>query len=196
MYLPSCTYYVPGADFTALPSFLSQNPSSRHVSYSYSTNLPQVQPVREFTFREYAFEGSGKWPHRGSLAQCYTGEDVLHRDCLPTSNTNLGEMFAKNSSAVYHQSTASSGTSSNFYGSTGRNGVLPHAFDHFFDTAYGNIENAHNKEYMGEDKQHSSNYETPIPAPEHETEGKELGEPSSPEFSSGNNEEKRIRVNS
>ncbi|XP_026870756.2 homeobox protein Hox-A11a isoform X2 [Electrophorus electricus] len=148
MYLPSCTYYVPGADFTALPSFLSQNPSSRHVSYSYSTNLPQVQPVREFTFREYAFEGSGKWPHRGSLAQCYTGEDVLHRDCLPTSTTNLGEMFAKNSSAVYHQSTASSGTSSNFYGSTGRNGVLPHAFDHFFDTAYGNIENAHNKEYM------------------------------------------------
>ena len=54
MYLPSCTYYVSGPDFSSLPSFLPQTPSSRPMTYSYSSNLPQVQPVREVTFREYA----------------------------------------------------------------------------------------------------------------------------------------------
>ncbi|XP_006779147.1 PREDICTED: homeobox protein Hox-A11 [Myotis davidii] len=53
MYLPSCTYYVSGPDFSSLPSFLPQTPSSRPMTYSYSSNLPQVQPVREVTFREY-----------------------------------------------------------------------------------------------------------------------------------------------
>uniref|UniRef100_A0A452T2K4 Homeobox domain-containing protein n=1 Tax=Ursus maritimus TaxID=29073 RepID=A0A452T2K4_URSMA len=41
MYLPSCTYYVSGPDFSSLPSFLPQTPSSRPMTYSYSSNLPQ-----------------------------------------------------------------------------------------------------------------------------------------------------------
>ncbi|XP_076865549.1 homeobox protein Hox-A11a [Brachyhypopomus gauderio] len=189
MYLPSCTYYVPGTDFTALPSFLSPNPSPRPVSHSSS--LPQVQPVRDVTYRDYAFDASGKWPRRGSRAQCYPGEDVVHRDCSPASTT-IGEMFARNSSAVYHQSTANSGTSPSVYGRVGRCGVLPHAFDPFFDAPYGSVDNAHNKEYW--DKQHSNKQETPVPAPEPETEGTERDE-SSPEFSSGNSADKKIRVN-
>ncbi|CAO2603848.1 Homeobox protein Hox-A11b [Lemmus lemmus] len=65
MYLPSCTYYVSGPDFSSLPSFLPQTPSSRPMTYSYSSNLPQVQPVREVTFREYAIEPATKWHPRG-----------------------------------------------------------------------------------------------------------------------------------
>uniref|UniRef100_A0A3Q3D6C7 Homeobox A11b n=1 Tax=Hippocampus comes TaxID=109280 RepID=A0A3Q3D6C7_HIPCM len=43
MYLPSCTYYVPGADFTALPHYLAQGQPSCPVAYSYqSSALPQV----------------------------------------------------------------------------------------------------------------------------------------------------------
>ncbi|XP_017549330.1 homeobox protein Hox-A11a [Pygocentrus nattereri] len=203
MYLPSCTYYVPGADFPTLPSFLSQSPSSRPVPYSYSSNLPQVQPVREVTFRDYAaFDATGKWPHRAPLAQCYPGEDVVHRECLPAS-AGVGEMLAKNTSAVYHHhphhhsTSGSSASSSTFYGSIGRNGVLPQAFDQFFDTAYGNLENAPSDEFTTAEKQQlqqqqqSSKQQTAAPAPDHDTEGKERGETSSPESSSGNNEEKR-----
>ncbi|XP_035311482.1 homeobox protein Hox-A11 isoform X1 [Cricetulus griseus] len=46
MYLPSCTYYVSGPDFSSLPSFLPQTPSSRPMTYSYSSNLPQHDPAR------------------------------------------------------------------------------------------------------------------------------------------------------
>ncbi|XP_072531099.1 homeobox protein Hox-A11a [Salminus brasiliensis] len=201
MYLPSCTYYVPGADFPTLPSFLSQSPTSRPVPYSYSSNLPQVQPVREVTFRDYAFDAPGKWPHRAPLAQCYPGEDVVHRECLPAS-TGVGEILAKNSSAVYHHHhhpTSGSSSSSTFYGSIGRNGVLPQAFDQFFDTAYGNLENAPGDEYTAVGKQQqqqqqqqpSGKQQSAAPAPEQDAEGKERGETSSPESSSGNNEEKR-----
>lgn len=196
MYLPSCTYYVPGADFPTLPSFLSQNPSSRTVPYSYSSNLPQVQPVREVTFRDYSFDASAKWSHRAPLTQCYSGEDVVHRECLPAS-TGVGEMLAKNTSAVYHHSTSgSSASSSTFYGSIGRNGVLPQVFDQFFDTAYGNVENAPSDEYTTADKQQTSKHQTAAPAPEQDAEVKERGEPSSPESSSGNNEEKRSAASS
>ncbi|XP_051526874.1 homeobox protein Hox-A11a-like [Myxocyprinus asiaticus] len=188
MYLPSCTYYVPGADFSTLPSFLSQNPSSRPVSYSYSSNLPQVQHVREVTFRDYAIDASGKWPHRGPLAQCYSSEDIVHRDCLPAP-TSVGEMFPKNSSSAYFHSASNSTSASSFYGGVGRNGVLPQAFDQFFDTYWGS-DCTVSSEYAARDKQHSSKYPTPAPAPEQESEGKERQETSTPEFSSGNNEEK------
>ncbi|KAM9308170.1 LOW QUALITY PROTEIN: homeobox protein Hox-A11 [Gastrophryne carolinensis] len=138
MYLPSCTYYVSGADFSSLPSFLPQTPSSRAMPYSYSSNLPQVQPVREVTFREYAIhDTSSKWHPRSNLPHCYPAEDMMHRDCLPASNTaaTMGDMFSKNASNVYHH--ASANVSSNFYSTVGRNGVLPQAFDQFFETAYG-----------------------------------------------------------
>uniref|UniRef100_A0A0S7EKY5 HXABA n=1 Tax=Poeciliopsis prolifica TaxID=188132 RepID=A0A0S7EKY5_9TELE len=93
MYLPSCTYYVSaGTDFSGLPSFLSQTPSTRPMTYSYSSNLPQVQPVREVTFRDYAgIEAPGKWPHRGNLSQCYSSaEDMVHRECLSAQDCRRG----------------------------------------------------------------------------------------------------------
>ncbi|XP_050993274.1 homeobox protein Hox-A11a isoform X1 [Labeo rohita] len=183
-----CTYYVPGADFSTLPSFLSQSPSSRPVTYSYSSNLPQVQHVREVTFRDYAIDASGKWPHRGPLAQCYPSEDIVHRECLPAATT-VGEMFPKNNASAYYHSSNST-SASNFYGSVGRNGVLPQAFDQFFDTAYGGSDSVANSDYAARDKMHSSKQPTPTPAPEQESEGKERQETSSPESSSGNNEEK------
>ncbi|OCT75810.1 homeobox protein Hox-A11 [Xenopus laevis] len=138
MYLPSCTYYVSGPDFSSLPSFLPQTPSSRPMTYSYSSNLPQVQPVREVTFREYAIDTSSKWHHRNNVPHCYSAEEIMHRDCLPATNTaSVGEMFAKNPSNVYHPNA---NVSSNFYSTVGRNGVLPQAFDQFFETAYGTTE--------------------------------------------------------
>ncbi|XP_051520706.1 homeobox protein Hox-A11a isoform X1 [Myxocyprinus asiaticus] len=189
MYLPSCTYYVPGADFSTLPSFLSQSPSSRPVPYSYSSNLPQVQHVREVTFRDYAIEASGKWPHRGPLAQCYPSEDIVHRECLP-ARTSAGEMFPKNSSSAYYHSASTSTSASCFYGGVGRNRVLPQAFDQFFDNAYGGSDSTVNSGYAARDKQHYSKHPTPAPAPEQESQGKERQETSTPESSSGNNEEK------
>lgn len=187
MYLPSCTYYVPGADFSTLPSFISQSPTSRSVPYSYSSNLPQVQHVREVTFRDFAIDASGKWPHRGPLAQCYPSEDIVHRECL-AAPTTVGEMFPKNNSSAYYH-TSHSSSASNFYDSVGRNGVLPQVFDQFFDTAFGGSDSAANSDYAAR-KQHSSKQPTPAPAPEQETEGMERQETSSPESSSGNNEEK------
>ncbi|XP_062322238.1 homeobox protein Hox-A11b [Osmerus eperlanus] len=135
MYLPSCTYYVSGTDFSSLPPFLSQSQSSCPMTYSYpSSSLPQVPSVREVAFRDYGIDTSSKWHHRGSLSHCYPSEDIVHRDCF-TSPTSLGEIFAKNtSSVVYHHSNSNPTTS--LSGSVGRNGVLPQAFDQFFDSAY------------------------------------------------------------
>nr|XP_057903813.1 homeobox protein Hox-A11a isoform X2 [Doryrhamphus excisus] len=201
MYLPSCTYYVSaGTDFSALPSFLSQSPSTRPMTYSYSSNLPQVQPVREVTFREYAaIDASSKWPHRGNLTQCYPGaEDMVHRDCLSAQTAVVGDMFGKGSpaSAAYHHhhhhhhSTAGS---SNFYGNVGRNGVLPQAFDQFYETAYGTPSEspvAHG--YTGDktqSKQPGSAAEDAASCRDSEAKDPRE-ETSSPELSSGNNEEK------
>ncbi|XP_066531500.1 homeobox protein Hox-A11a [Hoplias malabaricus] len=218
MYLPSCTYYVSGADFSSLPSFLSQSSSSRPVPYSYSSSLPQVQPVREVTFRDYAaFDTAGKsWPPRPPLAQCYPAEDAVHRECLPAS-AGVGEMLAKNnSSSMYHHhhhhhhhhhpsntgSNPSPSASSTFYGSIGRNGVLPQAFDQFFDTAYGSAENAPSDDFTAADKQQQQQQQQSSKQqqqqqqqsskrPEQDTESQDRGEPSSPESSSGNTEQKK-----
>ncbi|KAK1334815.1 hypothetical protein QTO34_004383 [Cnephaeus nilssonii] len=150
MYLPSCTYYVSGPDFSSLPSFLPQTPSSRPMTYSYSSNLPQVQPVREVTFREYAIEPATKWHPRGNLAHCYAAEELAHRDCLqaPSAAGVPGDVLAKSSANVYHHPTPA--VSSNFYSTVGRNGVLPQAFDQFFETAYGTTENLASSDYPGD----------------------------------------------
>nr|XP_056713498.1 homeobox protein Hox-A11 [Euleptes europaea] len=151
MYLPSCTYYVSGPDFSSLPSFLPQTPSSRPVTYSYSSNLPQVQPVREVTFREYAIDPASKWHPRSNLPHCYSAEEIMHRDCLPAPNTaaaaSVGEIFCKSPANVYHH-PATTSASSGFYSTVGRNGVLPQAFDQFFETAYGTQES--HADYAGE----------------------------------------------
>ncbi|XP_066484873.1 homeobox protein Hox-A11 [Tiliqua scincoides] len=220
MYLPSCTYYVSGPDFSSLPSFLPQNPSSRPMTYSYSSNLPQVQPVREVTFREYAIDPASKWHPRSNLPHCYSAEEIMHRDCLPATNAaaaSMGEMFGKSSAgAVYHH-PSTPGVSSNFYNTVGRNGVLPQAFDQFFETAYGTAENQ--ADYSGDKSSSSSSSgagggekapsgATPgatssseggcgrvgtaaAPAAEEEKEGRRRTESSSsPGSSSGNNEDK------
>lgn len=207
MYLPSCTYYVSaGADFSGLPSFLSQTPSSRPMTYSYSSNLPQVQPVREVTFRDYAaIDASGKWPHRGNLAQCYPGaEDMVHRDCLSAQTDMFGKSSPAAAAAAYHHHhhhhhhhTGAGAASGNFYGGVGRNGVLPQAFDQFYETAYGGqaAEGASgNGAYTTGDK---SPGKQPGPGAEdgappcRDAEAKDPREDtSSPELSSGNNEEK------
>ncbi|KAG8514761.1 Homeobox protein Hox-A11 [Galemys pyrenaicus] len=150
MYLPSCTYYVSGPDFSSLPSFLPQTPSSRPMTYSYSSNLPQVQPVREVTFREYAIEPATKWHPRGNLTHCYSAEELVHRDCLqaPSAAGVPGDVLAKSSAGVYHHPTPA--VSSNFYSTVGRNGVLPQAFDQFFETAYGTPENLASSDYPGD----------------------------------------------
>uniref|UniRef100_A0A3Q2Y712 Homeobox A11a n=1 Tax=Hippocampus comes TaxID=109280 RepID=A0A3Q2Y712_HIPCM len=195
MYLPSCTYYVSaGTEFSALPSFLSQSPSTRPMTYSYSSNLPQVQPVREVTFREYAaIDASSKWPHRGNLTQCYPGaEDMVHRDCLSAPT----ELFAAAAYHHHHHHHHGAAGSSNFYGNVGRNGVLPQAFDQFYETAYGTASESPSANGYSGDKTHSKQ---PASAPDDSGSGSscrdaDAKEPredtSSPELSSGNNEEK------
>lgn len=193
MYLPSCTYYVSGTDFSSLPHYLSQSQSSCPMTYSYqSSTLSQVPSVRDVAFRDYGFDTSSKWHHRGSLSHCYT-EDIMHRDCL-TSPNSLGEIFAKNNSSICH---SSSNPTSGFYGSVSRNGVLPQAFDQFFDSAYGNAENTPNE--PSEDR--TSTKQTTAPAPSsdtcRDTDEATRGEDScSPKSSSGNNEEKYSKSNS
>lgn len=120
------------------------------MTYSYSSNLPQVQPVREVTFREYAIEPATKWHPRGNLAHCYSAEELVHRDCLqaPSAAGVPGDVLAKSSANVYHHPTPA--VSSNFYSTVGRNGVLPQAFDQFFETAYGTPENLASSDYPGD----------------------------------------------
>uniref|UniRef100_A0A8C6T6I9 Homeobox A11b n=1 Tax=Neogobius melanostomus TaxID=47308 RepID=A0A8C6T6I9_9GOBI len=128
MYLPSCTYY----EFSGLPHYLSQGQSSCPVSYSYpSTPLPQVPSVRDVAFRDYGIDASSKWHHsRGGLSHCFA-EDTVHRDGWTNSMPRAAEILVKNGSAVNSNPTPG------FYASVGRNGVLPQAFDQFFETAYG-----------------------------------------------------------
>ncbi|KAM4704648.1 homeobox protein Hox-A11 [Rhinophrynus dorsalis] len=194
MYLPSCTYYVSGPDFSSLPSFLPQTPSSRPMTYSYSSNLPQVQPVREVTFREYAIDTSSKWHHRNNLPHCYSAEEIMHRDCLPAPNTaSMGDMFGKNTSNVYHPNA---NVSSNFYSTVGRNGVLPQAFDQFFETAYGSTESQPSDYTVDKscDKVAGAASTTSSSEPCREAEEKqrraESSSSSSSQSSSGNNEDK------
>nr|AEE90185.1 Homeobox C11a [Anguilla anguilla]AFI61998.1 Hox-C11a [Anguilla japonica] len=132
LYLPSCTYYVP--EFSAVSSFLPQA-SSRQITYPYSTNLSQVQPVREVS---YGLDPSSKWHHRNNYASCYSGEDLVHRDCLPPST--MTEMLMKNDSVYshhhHHHHPSSNHASTGFYSGVGKNNVLPQGFDRFFESAH------------------------------------------------------------
>lgn len=130
LYLPSCTYYVP--EFSTVSSFLPQAPS-RQISYPYSTNLSQVQPVREVS---YGLDPSNKWHHRSNYASCYSAEELMHRECLPPST--MTEMLMKNESAYshHHHPTTNHPASTGFYSSMNKNSVLPQGFDRFFENAY------------------------------------------------------------
>lgn len=134
MYLPSCTYYVSGADFSALPHYLTQSQTSCPVTYPYqSAALPQVPSVREVAFRDYGIEASNKWHHsRGTLTHCYP------EDRGWVSPTPRGaEILVKNSSSNISSGSSSGQAPGLPGGSLGKNGVLPQAFDQFFDSACG-----------------------------------------------------------
>nr|XP_015199592.1 PREDICTED: homeobox protein Hox-C11 isoform X2 [Lepisosteus oculatus] len=133
LYLPSCTYYVP--EFSAVSSFLPQAPS-RQINYPYSTNLSQVQPVREVS---YSLDPPSKWHHRSNYTSCYSGDDLVHRECLPPSTVT--EMLMKNESVYshhhhHHHHPSSNHPSTGFYSGVGKNNVLPQGFDRFFESAY------------------------------------------------------------
>ncbi|KAM8933693.1 homeobox protein Hox-D11 [Pelodytes ibericus] len=129
MYLPGCAYYVSPSDFSTKSSFLSQS-SSCPMTFSYSSNLTHVQPVREVAFREYGLERS-KWQYRGSYPSYYPSEDVMHRDLIQPANRRSDMLFKSDSVCNHH---GSSSAPSNFYSTVGRNGILPQGFDQFYDS--------------------------------------------------------------
>lgn len=177
IYLPSCTYYVP--EFSTVSSFLPQGPS-RQITYPYSTNLSQVQPVRDVS---YSLDTSSKWHHRTNYATCYSGEDLVHRDCLPPST--MTDILMKNESVYshhhHHHHSSSNHTSAGFYSSVGKNNVLPQGFDRFFETAYCGADNQseHCLQKSEENKLDSTSPQTTAVAgveePEKDTEGEEEG---------------------
>lgn len=185
MYLPSCTYYVSGTDFSGLPHYLTQSQTSCPMTYSYqSSALPQVPSVRDVAFRDYGIDASGKWHHgRGSLSHCYA-EDVPHRDGWTSPASRGGELLAKSGSGAGHPG---SNPTHGFYGGVGRNGVLPQAFDQFFDSAYGSAENTPPTAQADTDRQAAGASPT-TPAP-----GSDTAESCSPKSSSGHGEEKPSR---
>ncbi|KAK5892472.1 hypothetical protein CesoFtcFv8_012845 [Champsocephalus esox] len=191
MYLPSCTYYVSGADFTGLPHYLTQSQSSCPNIYPYqSSALPQVPSVRDVAFRDYGLDTSSKWHHsRGSLSHCYP-EDIVHRDGWTSSTSRGGEILVKGSSSASHSS--SSNPTHGFYGSVGRNGVLPQAFDQFFDTAYANAEiSTTPTAHAADTDRHAAKTS---PAPDHPD--SDSGESCSPKSSSGHSDERQSKGSS
>nr|XP_015797401.2 homeobox protein Hox-A11b [Nothobranchius furzeri] len=170
MFLPSCTYYVSGADFSGLPHYLTQSQSSCPVNYSYqSTALPQVP-----AFRDYGIEPSAKWHHnRGSLAHA---EDIVHnRDSWGRATSRGGEILVKGSSSSSDPYTLG----------FSRNGVLPQAFDQFFDPSFGSAEANAAATDMDTDT-------SPTPAQP----GSDSTDRCSPKSSSGRGEEKQSRSSS
>lgn len=129
MYLPNCTYYVSTPDFSTVSSFLPQSTSCQ-VNFPYSSNIAQVQPVREVAFRDYGLDHPSKWHYRGNYASYYSTEEIMHRDLLQSSNR--AEMLFKNESVYSHHGGTNSAC--NFFANVGRNGVLPQGFDQFFET--------------------------------------------------------------
>lgn len=191
MYLPSCTYYVSGADFTGLPHYLTQSQSSCPNIYPYqSSALPQVPSVRDVAFRDYGLDTSSKWHHsRGSLSHCYP-EDIVHRDGWTSSTSRGGEILVKGSSSASHSS--SSNPTHGFYGSVGRNGVLPQAFDQFFDTAYASAESSTMPTaHAADTDRHAAKTS---PAPDHPD--SDSGESCSPKSSSGHSDERQSKGSS
>lgn len=155
MYLPSCTYYVSAPDFSTVSSFLPQTTSCQ-INCPYSSNITQVQPIRDVAFRDYGLEHPTKWHYRGNYASYYSTDDLMHRDRIQSSTRT--EMFRKNDSVYSHQGSADA--SCNFFTNVGRNGVLPQGFDQFFETA-GNTPEKTNAGHSTENAESSFPGDTP-----------------------------------
>ncbi|XP_061676308.1 homeobox protein Hox-A11b [Syngnathoides biaculeatus] len=181
MYLPSCTYYVPGADFAALPHYLAQGQPSCPVAYSYqSSALPQVPSVRDVAFRDYAVDGAAKWHHaRGSLAHCY-GDDGWSG---PTTTPRGVDVPGKGVSPSGSSTTAAAAPGGFAHGSAARNGVLPQAFDQFFESAYGG------HDHGGRPGAAKTGTAPPPPAPP----GSDTAESCSPKSSPGLGEDRNAK---
>ncbi|KAM4608528.1 homeobox protein Hox-D11a [Polymixia lowei] len=128
MYLPSCTYYVSTPDFPSVTSFLPQTTTCQ-INFPYSSNIAQVQPVREVGFRDYGLDHPSKWHYRGNYASYYSTDEIMHRDLIQSSSR--ADVIFKNDSLYGHGRTNSP---CNFLTNVGRNGVLPQGFDQFFET--------------------------------------------------------------
>lgn len=137
MFLPSCTYYVSSPDFTSVSSFLPQTTSCQ-INFPYSSNIAQVQPVREVAFRDYGLDHP-KWHYRGNYTSYYSTDEIMHRDLIQSSSSRADVIFKNESLYGHHGGT---GSPCNFFTSVGRNGVLPQGFDQFFDTPNSDKPNA------------------------------------------------------
>ncbi|XP_077577875.1 homeobox protein Hox-A11b-like [Stigmatopora nigra] len=191
MYLPSCTYYVPGADFAALPHYLAQGQPSCPVAYSYqSSALPQVPSVRDVAFRDYGVDASAKWHHgRGSLPHCYAD------DGWSGPSPRGGDVPGKGFSSSGATTTAPGG----FHGGgvAVRNGVLPQAFDQFFDSAaYSGQEHrvtpTHDR-HAGAVKSSPAMVTAPASAPGPHAAGSDTAESCSPKSSPGLGEDRNAK---
>ncbi|KAF3694848.1 Homeobox protein Hox-D11a [Channa argus] len=138
MYLPSCTYYVSTPDFTTVSSFLPQTTTCQ-VNFPYSSNITQVQPVREVSFRDYGLDHHSKWHYRGNYAPYYSADEIMHRDLIQSSGSRADVIFKNESLYGHHGGTSSP---CNFFTGVGRNGVLPQGFDQFFDPPHSEKPNA------------------------------------------------------
>ncbi|XP_069009667.1 LOW QUALITY PROTEIN: homeobox protein Hox-D11a [Embiotoca jacksoni] len=137
MFLPSCTYYVSTPDFTSVSSFLPQTTSCQ-INFPYSTNIAQVQPVREVAFRDYGLDHP-KWHYRGNYASYYSTDEIMHRDLIQSSSSRADVIFKNESLYGHHGGTNSP---CNFFTGVGRNGVLPQGFDQFLDASNSEKPNA------------------------------------------------------
>ncbi|XP_076025918.1 homeobox protein Hox-D11a [Genypterus blacodes] len=133
MYLPNCTYYVSTPDFTSVSSFLPQTTTCQ-VNFPYSSNIAQVQPVREVAFRDYGLDHPSKWHYRGNYASYYAADELMHRDFMQSSGGRADVIF-KNEPLYGHHRAAGTSSPCGFLAGVGRNGVLPQGFDQFFETA-------------------------------------------------------------
>lgn len=138
MYLPNCTYYVSTPDFTSVSSFLPQTTSCQ-INFPYSSNITQVQPVREVAFRDYGLDHHSKWHYRGNYAPYYSTDEIMHRDLIQSSGSRADVIFKNESLYGHHGGTSSP---CNFFTNVGRNGVLPQGFDQFFDSPNSEKPNA------------------------------------------------------
>ncbi|XP_040213627.1 homeobox protein Hox-D11 [Rana temporaria] len=176
MYLPGCAYYVSPSDFSTKSSFLSQS-SSCPMTFSYSSNLTHVQPVREVAFREYGLERS-KWQYRGSYPSYYPSEDVMHRDLIQPANRRTDVLFKSDSVCNHH---GPSSAPSNFYNSVGRNGILPQGFDQFYDGSQASSYQMEGEEQPAKSDLKTSNLNSKITS----TQDKKVTSDNGPESPSG-----------
>ncbi|XP_067116621.1 homeobox protein Hox-D11a-like [Osmerus mordax] len=130
MYLPNCTYYVSGPDFSSVSPFIPQSTACQ-MNFPYSSNIAQVQPVREMSYRDYGLEHPSKWHYRSNYPSYYSAEELMQRDIFSSSGRT--DMIFKNDAVYPHHGGTNS--SCNFLSNVGRNGVLPSGFDQFFEAA-------------------------------------------------------------